>query len=94
MLVELRLPDGRKVQNFCLILTSARGRDTLLCQTTDIPQIHHQLLTRLYRAIENKAQIDYLPKNQKLLTLLSTKKEQSEFKVQVRDYLRLTGAYD
>jgi len=94
MLVELRLPHGRKVQNFCLILTSVSGRDTLLCQTTDAPKIHHQLLTRLYRAIENKVQIDYLAKNQKLLTLFSTKKEQSEFMIQVRDYLRLTGAYD
>lgn len=51
------------------------------------------MLARLYRAIENQENIECMIQG-RASAIFTNEKERSDFELQVRDYLRLTGAYD
>jgi hypothetical protein len=97
MLLSLRLPNGAQLHDFRLQVShplTPLSADTLYCSKQDPPLKHHQLLARLYRAIEHQEQIDWLAEEQPASRIFIGEKERSDFRLQVRDYLRLTGAFD
>lgn len=97
MLLSLRLPNGIKLHDFHLQVShpsTPQTADTLYCSKQDPPLKHHQLLARLYWAFEHQEQIDWLADGQTASRIFKEEKERSDFKLQVRDYLRLTGAFD
>lgn len=97
MLLSLKLPNGSENHYFQLILShpsSPQAIDTLRCSPQDPPIKHHHLLARLYGAIENRENIECLVHGQGVASIFTNEKERADFGLQVRDYLRLMGAYD
>lgn len=96
MLLCLRLPNGTENHDFRLFVSHSSAPeiiDTLSCRRQDPPLNHHRMLARLYRAIENQENIECMIQG-RASAIFTNEKERSDFELQVRDYLRLTGAYD